>query len=276
MPTLDYRLCDLTPGLIRSWVSALSARYARNTVTQALSILKRALNTAVEDRLIEYNPALSISVPRKRNDDVDEEEDEETGKAMTPAQVEAFLNAVQGDYLEPLYILTLATGLRRGEALGLRWKDYDRNSIKIRQTVIQVGSKVMFSTPKTRKSRRTIPLSGELIAMLDRHHVGYLERRLKAIEWVDNDLIFSSRSGTCIQPSNLNRHFRAALRRAGLEGFRFHDLRHTANQVMKDNGVDAKVRAAVLGHAGVEVNENIYTHASEEGKREAITRKKSS
>lgn len=276
-PTLgDYRLCDLTPKLIRNFVNALSAKYARNSVTQALSILKRSLNTAVEEHLLEYNPALSISVPRKRNDDVDEEEDEEAGKAMTPAHVEAFLEAVKGEYFELLYILTLATGLRRGEVLGLRWSDYDRNSIKIRQTVIQVGSKVMFSTPKTRKSRRTIPLSNDLIAMLQQHHVEYLERRLKAVEWIDNDLIFSSRSGSCIQPSNLNRHFRAALRRSGLAGYRFHDLRHTANQNMKDSGVDAKIRAAILGHAGVEVNENIYTHASEDAKRDAITRKKSS
>lgn len=273
-----YRLCDLTSPVIREWVNTLRDVFAHNSAKQALAILKRALNVAVEEHLIEFNPALAIAPPRTNRGGVqidDNEATEGAGKVMTPEQVEALLQAVHDDWLGPLYVLAFL-GLRRGELLGLRWKDYDKEHkvLRIRQQVVQIDGKVYITTPKTKSSRRSVPLMDEHIEMLDRHYVRWLERKMKhrGIWQDDYDLIFCTRHGGPIEPSNLLRNYRAACKRAGLEGFRLHDLRHTANQMLTDAGVQAKVRAAILGHASAKITEEVYTHASDEAKREAIRR----
>jgi len=277
LPTLgDYRLDALTLQLGQAWVNAMVEHgYAHSSIKQALSLAKRSLDRAVQERLIAFNPFASLKNPAAPAQDIDDDEEEQdTGRVMTPAQIEAFLKIVQGDWLEPLYRLALSLGLRRGELLGLRWADYDKEKmvLRIRQQVVQIDGKIHITPPKTRKSRRSVPILDWHVDMLDRHKVQWMKRKLKAGPvWKENDLIFASLHGTPIEPSNLLRRFHRDLEKASLADlFRFHDLRHTASQVMKDAGVDAKVRAAVLGHAGVQITEQVYSHVSPEAMREAI------
>jgi integrase len=292
LPTLgDYRLDALTTAIGQAWVNAMLAKgWARSSVKQALALSKRVLDRAVAEHLIPYNPFAAIKPPvdpprQPMNDE--EEEMEGIGKVMSPEQIEAFLQAVVGDWLEPLYLLAFL-GLRRGELLGLRWKDYDPEKLvlRVRQQVVELDGKPEITSPKTRSSRRTIPVPEEYLAILDRYHTRWLERKMKHPDtWQDYGLMFCTRNGTPMTPRNLLRHFHQALERAKLgeyhgEGdekkfqpwFRLHDLRHTANQRMKDAGVDAKVRAAILGHASIRVTEEVYSHVDEAAKRDAINR----
>jgi integrase len=283
LPTLgDFRLDALTTEIGQAWVNAMVEHgYAYNSIKQALALAKRSLDRAVAEHLIPYNPFAAIKPPVPRaqvkvahlNDEDDEEEEDGIGKVMTAEQVEALLKAVKHDWLEPLYILAFL-GARRGEVLGFRWKDYDREKkvLRVRQQVVAIDGRVSITPPKTRKSRRSLPLTDDHVEMLDRHHVAYLKRKLRAgPKWQEHDLIFCSRHGTPIEPTNLLRHFRRMLKTIGLEGqFRFHDLRHTANQNMKDLGVDVTVRAALLGHASLRINEEVYAHVAESAKRAAI------
>jgi len=215
---------------------------------------------------------------------VDEQEDG-IGKVMRLHQVEAFLAAVQGDWLEPLYVLAFL-GARRGELLGFRWIDYDRNGnrLRIAQQVVLVGSTVRITTPKSTTSKRFLYLTDEHCALLDRHRDVWLARKAQSDSWNDDyNLLFCTRHGTPINLRNLLRHFYRVQERLGWgewiatdEGnrfdleFRFHTLRHTASQHMEDAGVQDKVRAAILGHASVKVTREVYTHASPEAKRDAI------
>lgn len=277
LPTLgDFALNALSIEIGLAWRNAMVEKgWARSSINQALALAKRILDSAVTERLIPFNPFAAIKPVAPKEDDMsDDEEVESTGKVMTLRQVEAFLQAVQGDWLEPLYRLAFF-GPRRGELLGFRWNDYDKDRavLRIRQQVIALDGKAEITKPKTKSSRRTLPLLDEHVEMLEAHRLAWWKLRNKHHEtWQDTDLMFCTRNGTPINPRNLLRHFYAACKRAGIVGFRFHDLRHTANQLLADAQVAPKVRAAILGHSRVQITEDVYTHASEEAKRAAITK----
>lgn len=261
----DRRLCDLNTPEIRDWLAEIDAIYARSSVKQALGLLKRILDLAVAERLIAYNPAAHVRMAQQPA--AGDDDHTQAGRPMTPEQLRAFLSAAQGEALELLFVLAARLGLRRGEALGLRWQDYDseRKTIAIRQAIAAVGGRGQISPTKNSQSRRTLPLPEDIIALLNAR---------REAQTTDHELIFCSQSGQPINPRNLLRSYYRVQTRAGLDGFRFHDLRHTANQMMADAGVAARTRAAILGHAGVQITEETYTHASLDAKREAIDRVK--
>ena len=129
-----------------------------------------------------------------------------TATALTSAQAHALLDAAKGRRLEMLYRVALWMGLREGEVLGLRWQDidFDARTMRISVTVQAVGGKVIMGTPKTVKSRRTLPLPPVLVDGLRAHHIRQLQERLIAgASWQDYDIIFPSSVGTPISPRNL-------------------------------------------------------------------------
>lgn len=298
LPTIgDYRLDTLTYDIGIAWRNAMVEHgWARSSINQALALAKRILDNAVKEHLLQHNPFTSIKPVASKEDIVTNDEDtaDGIGKAMTHEQVELFLAAIAGDWLEPLYRLAFF-GPRRGELLGFRWSDYnkERMVLWIRQQVTAPDGPIEITTPKSKKSRRTLPLLDEHIEMIDRYRVDWLERKMRYRDkWHDEyDLMFCTKYGTPIYPRNLLRHFynvqerlgwgewvdKEVMTKNGIEKrqifecwFRFHDLRHTANQLLTDAEVGLKVRAAILGHSRVQITEDVYTHASEEAKREAI------
>jgi len=149
------------------------------------------------------------------------------------------------------------TGLREGELLGLRWCDVDlkKREIHVRHQLSRTGKLV---EPKTPKAVRTVPLGKEMVRFLTRH-------RLASDFSTDEHLVFPSQDGTPLNQSNLvNRGFRPALKKAGLDGLnpgiRFHDLRHFFASVMIDRGVSSVVLADVMGHRDSRTTERIYVH----------------
>ena len=137
-------------------------------------------------------------------------------KALTQEEQNLFIRGLLGERLRPAFLLTFATGMRCGELLGLRWQDVDLNEgvIQIKQTLSRIKTfsdsgqktKLVFDTPKTEKSKRTIPLLDDVVKLLKEHKKTQVVERLKAgVLWQNNDLVICTETGTPQEPSNLQR-----------------------------------------------------------------------
>ncbi|HSH79967.1 MAG TPA: site-specific integrase [Herpetosiphonaceae bacterium] len=175
------------------------------------------------------------------------------------------------DPLEALYRVALSLGLRRGEALGLRWEDLDleRRTLRVAVSLGVVNGKLVLGEPKTATSRRTLELPAALVTALRVHRARQLEERLLAgSRWQETGFVFTSSVGTPIHPGNLLKAFHALLNRAGLPRVRFHDLRHSYASLLAAQGISARVAMEMLGHSDIRVTQNIYTHVFEEARHE--------
>jgi integrase len=174
--------------------------------------------------------------------------------------------------MEALYVVALSLGLRRGEALGLRWEDVDLDTrtLRIEVSMGVVGGKLTLGEPKSATSRRTLPIPASLVTALRAHAIRQMEERLVVgSRWQDTGYVFTSTVGTPIHPGNLMKSFHALLDRAGLPRIRFHDLCHSCASLLAAQGVPARVAMEVLGHADIRITQNIYTHVFDEAKQQA-------
>lgn len=245
-------------------VGAETRPVSARTVQMVHAVLRNAISHAVREELVPRNVAKLVKVPAPHYD---------VGTGLSLAQARRLLSVVKDDRLSALYVLALATGLRRGELLGLRWQDLDLDGaeLHVRQAVRRVDGELSFTEPKTRKSRRTIPLPGLVVTALRDHRRRQASERLSAgPEWRDTGLVFTTAYGTPIEPRNLNRHWYATRNRAGLPGVRLHDLRHTCVTLLLDAGVPPHIVQAIAGHSGIQVTMTIYAHAAQEEQRKAL------
>lgn len=170
--------------------------------------------------------------------------------------------AASGHRLEALYIVAVTAGLRRGELQGLKWEDLDLNAgtLQVRRTLSEPKGGYVFEAPKSGKGHN-IRLTQRAVAALREHRMRQLEERMQnAGLWQDHGLVFTSGIGTPLLGRNLNRTFKATLRRAGLPEIRFHDLRHTCATLLLRQGVNPKFVQELLGHADISLTLNVYSH----------------
>jgi integrase len=218
-------------------------------------VLHKALKAAVADGLIPRNVAAELELPRITREEID---------PLTEKQARLFLETGRGDRLEALYVLALNTGMRQGELLALKWDDVDleRGVLRVRRTLTHANKAFVLGEPKTKNSRRTIRLTTHAVDALRAH----LSRQFQEIEemgslYQPGGLIFATKTGTIINPSNLrNRSFKPLLKRAGLPTIRFHDLRHTCATLLLGRDVNAKVVSEMLGHSSISITLDIYSH----------------
>ena len=173
-----------------------------------------------------------------------------------------FLDGAQGDRLYGVFRLVLATGLRRSEAAGLRWEDFDLDAgrLSVRRGRVSVGYAVEEGTPKANRAR-TIGLGPETVSALRAHRKRQLEERMAWGEaWVDTGLVFTREDGSPLHPQTLRWHLRRLAKEAGVPVIRFHDLRHCAATHALANGVPVKVVSEMLGHASTGITEDVYAH----------------
>ncbi len=161
--------------------------------------------------------------------------------------------------------MTIETGLRPGEYLGLQWKDIDleTGSLSVRRAVkVRNGGGFYFTEPKTKKSRRSIPLSQTVIAALKAHKRDQLEESFKlGSDYQRNDLIFANEIGVPILLGNLRgRHFDRILKKVGLPLIRLYDLRHTTATLLLSAGLNPKVVSERLRHASIVLTLDTYSH----------------
>jgi integrase len=178
-------------------------------------------------------------------------------------QARTFLDAARGDRFEALYVLAVATGMKQGELLGLKWADLDlkKGTLSVRRSLRVDKDGAHYTEGKRDHSRRRIELGAGTVAALRAHRKRQLEERVRYADlWEDNDLIFCQKDGRPIRRWNLEREFYKVLKHAGLPKITFHGLRHTCASLMLLNNTPAKVVSEMLGHADVAFTLKVYSH----------------
>ena len=234
--------------LINEGAGARSVRYIHR-------VLHRALEKAATSGQLPRNPAHGASLPRVVQPEM---------SALEESQVSQFLVTANGTRYEALYRLAIATGMRQGELLGLKWPDIDWNKgvIHVRRQVQRVtGKGFIFDEPKTRAGRRSVRVGQNVLQSLAQHKQRQeLEIFYAGDRWHANDLVFPSTTGTPLDQRNLLRDYYAILKLAGLPRIRFHDLRHTAASLLISHETPINVVSAMLGHSKPSVTLDIYAH----------------
>jgi integrase len=217
------------------------------TVRRAHVTLHRAFKDAVRWGYLDSNPCEAADPPKLSAHLRPEM------KTWTATELATFLAAIKNDDWYPLYHLIAMTGLRRGEALGLRWCDVDleRRELAVRQTVIQLRDGIHLSTPKSNRSARVVALDERTTSVL---------AGLRAGSERPNDLIFN-RAGKPLRPVTVTKRFAVLIREVGVPKIRLHDLRHTHATLALQAGVHPKIVSERLGHSTVAFTLDVYSHA---------------
>jgi integrase len=256
------RLDRLSPTDVQRLYSELRASGGREggpvTGTQVRNIhrvLHNALGYAVRLGYIARNPTEAVDKPR---------EDTAERTAYTPEQIRRFLAAVEGDRLQAMWYLVLATGLRRAELAGLRWRDValDRDPpiLAVRTTRTTAGHALVEYDPKSRSSRRVLHLDRGTADVLQAHRVAMAAESEQRGEFALPEYVFVDEFGEPFHPARLTRDLHALQRRAGLPEITLHDLRHTAATIALLAGVHPKLMSERHGHASTQITLDRYSH----------------
>lgn len=260
------RLTELHPHTVQNFINGL-AELAPSSARVVHRVLHIALEKAVELDYILKNPAAHCVLPKAERKEI---------HPLTDEQAAALLQAAKGTRLEYLITLALFTGFRLSELLGLTWNtvDFDKGTITIdKQLAAYFMKGVLFTTPKSGKPRTVTPAASALEA-LRRQRIRQTEQQLKAGPLWANPygLVFTVEDGGPISQKAAENEFSTLRAVAGLEGFRFHDLRHTFAVNSIRAGDDIKTIQGNLGHATAAFTLDVYGHVTETMQKESAAR----
>jgi integrase len=268
IPALGHvPLARLGPQALQRYYSGILTREVsrgggrRNVTTTTANahhrLLRTALGHAVRWGVMARNPAAMTNPPRPQRRKV---------TVWDAEQVRLFLGeAKRTSRYCGLYLMAIMTGMRQGELLGLRWQDVDllAKTVTIRQTFYRLGARVLFKTPKTAGSERTVRLSEAVVQALEQVRADQREaQQMLGDAYVRSlDLVFAQPNGQPIHGHNLTqRDFRRIIKRAGLPAIRFHDLRHAHASYLALANVPLKVAQERLGHSTPTFTARVYQH----------------
>ncbi len=227
------------------------------TVRRIHATLHRALRDAVRWNLIARSPADAADPPRAVGCAGAKVE------VWSIADLKAFLASEHASRFYPLWLLLITTGLRRGEALGLRWQDIDLEggTLAVRQTRVQLNYQTVTSTPKTQKGRRLVALDPETRKVLAALRDVRTEERAREQRCLGpEEIVFTNEHGEPLHPARCTCLFVRAMKKAGVPKIRLHDLRHTHASLALSAGVHPKVVSERLGHANIGITLDTYSH----------------
>ena len=226
----------------------LSAKTVRN-INQVIS---SAMDFAKDQKLIAGNPTDGCALPKLEHREM---------KTLPAEQLTSFLREAKETGVFEMYYIELATGLRRGELLGLKWEDIDleQGSLRVQRQVCRIDGEIVEAPLKTKNAYRVLPLSADAVEVLR-------EQRRKS---GGSQYVFPSPTGGPISPDSVLHMLHRVLKRSGLSKVRFHDLRHTFATLALQNGVDIKTVSGMLGHYSAGFTLDTYTHVTTSAKREA-------
>jgi len=257
-------LARLRPSDVESMTGAMiDAGSAPSTAALTRRVLVVALSDAARDGLVARNVARLARPPRTA---------EPRRRALSADEVRRFLAAIADDPLSPLVMLGVATGMRRGELLALRWSDVDETAgtLTIARALARSASGgYAVAEPKSRRARRTLALPAMAREALTRQRgLQDAERMAAGDAWQDTaGVIFADPLGRQWHPETITSAYRALVGRSGIGRLRLHDLRHTAATLALSAGVPVRDVSDALGHASPSITLDIYGQSVAEGPR---------
>lgn len=257
----NKRLPTLTPVDVQAIYGSMMQRgLSARTVRYTHTVFRNALGHAVRRRVLSQNPADFVDLPRLERKEM---------MALSEDEVRRFLSAARSSRYFVFLNLLVATGLRPGEALALQWSDLDftEPSLSVVRTVSRNASgRVTFAEPKTKRSRRRLPIPESLAALLlDSCNDDYSS---------PDSLVFPTVAGTLLHPDNFPRqHFKRILQQASVPTcVRLYDLRHTHATLLLAAGVHPKIVSERLGHASITLTLDTYSHVLPTMQKDASNR----
>ena len=238
------------------------------TIKNVHGVFHKALQQAVEIGYIRFNPSDACKLPRIEKKEI---------KPLDETQISTFLSAIKGHRYESLYTITLFTGLREGEALGLKWDcvDFQKGTILIDkqlQREKKKGGKYIFAPLKNDKAR-TITPAPWVMQLLKRRRAVQIEDRFRAAEyWEDSGLVFTDVIGHHLAIHTVYKDFKKIAASIGIPEARVHDLRHSYAVASIRAGDDIKTVQGNLGHATASFTLDVYGHVTEQMKRASAER----
>lgn len=260
----SIRLEHLRHEQVQAFIDELvAAGRGATTVRRIAATLSSALGDAVRQRRLQHNVCVHVILPKVERAE---------RKVWTAAQAVAFLDLVhaQGDRLADLFEVIIGTGLRRGEALALRWSliDIENRVLWIdpkRGTLSSVAGRLEFTSPKTVGSAAGVGLSARVVAALVRQAERQQRERAEwSSAYEDDGLVFARENGAPLRPEWVLDRFQALTAEAGLPVVVLHDLRHLAATLMITSGVPLAVASKMLRHSQVGITADLYGHLSRE------------
>lgn len=259
------RLADLHPHTVQGFINRLTG-LSPSSVRLAYKNLHAVLQKAVELDYIPRNPANCCVLPKVEREEV---------KPLDDQQVAALMSAAKGTPLEHFITVALFTGLRLSELLGLTWDaiDFDKGTIGVNKQLARRWMGSIFQSPKSGKPR-TITPAPAVMATLKRQRARQAEMQLRAGPLWGNpySLVFTEDDGSPISHSSMENWFKELRATAGLDGVRFHDLRHTYAVNAIRAGDDIKTIQGNLGHATAAFTLDKYGHFTERMKQDSAAR----
>jgi integrase len=250
----NVALDRITPALVRRWYSTsiASTDIGRVTLAKCYRLLRAVLNTAVADGLVARNPCAIKGGGTERSPE---------RAVATLAQVWALAEAVD-DRFRALVLTAAFGGLRFGELAALTRSrvDLDAATITVTETLVEVPGALLLGPPKSDAGRRTVAIPASLVSELERHLATYVASG-------HNALMFTGAKGAPLRRSNWSVKWRAACVTVGVDGLRFHDLRHTCNTLTAATGASTRELMHRMGHSSATAALR-YQHAT--GERDAV------
>ena len=267
LPVLGkIQLRELKPEHIQQLYNLMVKKgFGLRTVQLVHSVIHRALVHAVKLGSIPRNPDDATTPPKPKTKEMQFLDENQVQQLLITARS-------RNDRFFALYHLAIATGMRQGELLGLKWSDLDleQGMLQVqRQLTKKKGGGFELTTPKTKAGIRRIDLGENTLRILREHHQQqFIQMRMAGEKWQENDLIFPTEIGTASDRDNLRKDFNRLLKEANLPAIRFHDLRHTGASLLLNNGIPVIVVSRRLGHARPSITLDVYGHLIPEKQKE--------
>lgn len=273
-PTL--KLKDLTTKLLQEFYNykLTEEGLSPKTIANLHRCLHKALKQAVLEHHINFNPCDAVNLPRNEKPQIEILTREEQERLMFTSY-----NFRYGVFIR----LTLATGIRLGELLGLRWEDIDvrKNMLHIHRTLNRLpkvdyngvgnSTEIVIQEPKTKNSARSIPLMQMIMKDLQQwRNVQFSDARTAGELYNDSGFIVTNQTGGYIEPRTFKDYYDEILEASGLGHYTFHALRHTFATRAMEQGMDAKTLSTLLGHYSVAFTLDTYTHVLDSQKHEEM------